>query len=75
MVRGCNSLLLNCNADVLIFGMKKFFTQENRMGDIRIPKKYDKGDYTLSSARIMQQYMFNNIYVACAWGKVVVKFN
>lgn len=66
-----NDSLIHSNADVLIFGMKKFFTQENRMGDIRIPQKYDKGDYTLSHAQIMQQYMFNNIYVACACDKVV----
>ena len=29
-------------SDMVIFGMKKYFTADNRMGDIRIPKKCDK---------------------------------
>lgn len=59
------------NADVLIFGMKKFFSQENRMGDIRIPQKCNTDDSTLTYVQIMQKYMLTNVYVACACDKVV----
>ena len=57
-------------ADITIFGMKKYFCHDNRYGDIRIPKKCDKGNCTLSHAQL-QQYMRSNIFVACAWDKVI----
>ena len=57
-------------ADITIIGMKKYFSQEHRFGDVRTPKKCDKV-YTLSHAQAMQQYMRSNIFVACACDKVV----
>lgn len=56
-------------ADITIIGMKKYFSQEHRIGDVRTPKKCDKANSTLSHAQ--EQYMRSNIFVACAWDKVV----
>lgn len=56
-------------ADITIIGMKKYFSQEHRFGDVRTPKKCDKANSTLSHAQ--EQYMRSNIFVACAWDKVV----
>lgn len=63
--------LKEANADVLIFGMKKYFSQEDRYGDVRVPKKCDKVTSTLSHAQLIQQYMRSNIFVGCACDKVV----
>lgn len=55
------------NPTILIFGMKKYYTLDNRFGDTRIPVVADNtlnGDYLIP---IMQ----SNAYVACAWDKVV----
>lgn len=56
-------------ADITIIGMKKYFSQEHRFGDVRTPKKCDKVNNTLSHAQ--EQYMRSNIFVACACDKVV----
>lgn len=56
-------------ADITIIGMKKYFSQEHRIGDVRTPKKCDKANSTLSHAQ--EQYMRSNIFVACACDKVV----
>ena len=56
-------------ADIIIFGMKKYFSLEKRYGDVRVPKKCDKVNHTLSHAQ--EQYMRSNIFVACACDKVV----
>ena len=56
-------------ADITIIGMKKYFSQEHRIGDVRTPKKCDKANSTLSHAQ--EQYMRSNIYCSCAWDKVV----
>lgn len=58
-------------ADIIIIGKKKYFNQEHRFGDVRTPKKCDMANSTLSHAQAMQQYMRSNIFVACAWDKVV----
>lgn len=65
-----NASITETGDDITIFGMKKYFCQDNRYGDIRTPKKCDKGNCTLSHAQ-MQQYMRSNIFVACACDKVV----
>lgn len=56
-------------ADITIIGMKKYFSREDRFGDVRAPKKCDKENLTLSHAQ--EQYMRSNIFVACACDKVV----
>lgn len=58
-------------ADIIILGMKKYFNQENRYGDERIPQKCDKGSSTLSNEQLIQQYMQHNFFVGCAWDKVI----
>ena len=58
-------------ADIIIFGMKKYFSQENRYGDERLPQKYDNGDSTSSNEQLIQQYMRSNTFVGCACDKVV----
>lgn len=63
--------LRSVNSDVVIIGMKKYFTQDDIMGDIRIPRRCDKETCALSHAQVLQKYMQSNVYVACACDKVV----
>lgn len=37
-----NTCIKKTGADIIIFGMKKYFSLEKRYGDVRIPKKCDK---------------------------------
>lgn len=66
-----NAMINGTDADMIIIGMKKFYTQQNSFGDERIPKKCDKVNRALSHAQAIQKYMQSNIFVACAWDKVV----
>lgn len=68
-LRKITAKIKESGADVTIIGMKKYFSLEGRFGDVRKPKKCDKEDFTLSHAQ--EQYMRSNIFVACAWDKVV----
>lgn len=68
-----DTVIRESEADIIIFGMKKYFSKDNRYGDERIPKKCDKLSSTLSYAQALQHYMRNNIFVACACDKVVRK--
>lgn len=43
------------NADVCIIGMKKYYGQDNRYGEVRIPKKCDKVTATFSHSQVLQQ--------------------
>lgn len=61
------------NADVIIFGIKKYYSSDNRMGDVRVPKKCDEATRALSHAQTIQKYMQSNIFVACAWDKAIRK--
>lgn len=68
-----DTVIRESEADIIIFGMKKYFSKDNRYGDERIPQKCDKLSSTLSYAKALQHYMRNNIFVACACDKVVRK--
>lgn len=70
-LRKTDASLKESGADIIIIGMKKYFSQEHRFGDVRTPQKCDKENSTLSHAQAMQQYMRSNIFVACACDKVV----
>lgn len=43
------------NADVCIIGMKKYYGQEKRYGEVRIPNKCDKVTATFSLSQVLQQ--------------------
>lgn len=58
-------------ADVIIFGMKKYFTQKDYYSDERIPMICYQSTATLSNVQLIQKYMEDNIFVACACDKVV----
>lgn len=58
-------------ADLVIFGMKKYFAQEDRYGDERIPCICNDVTSTLLNIQLVQRYMQSNIFVACACDKVV----
>ena len=62
--------LAETNADVLIYGMKKFYMKDKRIGDIRTPSNQNCKT-SGSPNQLIQQYMKQNIYVACAWDKVI----
>lgn len=68
-----NQTIEKDNADVIIFGMKKYYSSDNRMGDVRVPKKCDEANPALSHAQTIQKYMQSNIFVACAWDKAIRK--
>ena len=70
-LRKIDASIKESGADVVIFGMKKYYSQENRYGDVRIPKKCDEVISTLSHVQALQQYMRRNIFVGCACDKVV----
>lgn len=70
-LRKIDASIKKSGADITIIGMKKYFSQENRFGDVRTPKKCDKANSTLSQAQVLEQYMRSNIFVACACDKVV----
>lgn len=61
------------NADIIIFGMKKFYSNDGRIGDVCIPKKCDGATRALSHAQAIQKYMQRNIFVACACDKAIRK--
>lgn len=71
-LRKTDASLKESGADITIIGMKKYFSLEDRLGDVRTPKKCDKEQLTLSHAQ--EQYMRSNIFVASAWDKVVRRF-
>lgn len=54
-----------CKCDVLIFGMKKYFSQSGLFGDERPPK------IPKEQANSFETLMKANIFTACAWNKVV----
>ena len=58
-------------ADIVIFGMKKFYSADNRIGEIKVPQKYKGTSETLSCADLMQEYMGKNIFVASACDKAI----
>ena len=66
-----DACLRESGADIIIFGMKKFFSQENRYGDERIPHKCDKAMSAMSTLQLFQHYMRNNVFIASACDKVV----
>ena len=71
-LRKTDASLKESGADITIIGMKKYFSLEDRLGDVRTPKKCDKEQLTLSHAQ--EQYMRSNIFVASACDKVVRRF-
>lgn len=66
-----DSCLLSTKPEVLIFGMKKFFSLDNRIGDIRIPKKLATAPKLTTYSQTIQQYMRTNSFLACACDKVI----
>lgn len=56
------------DADILIFGMKKFFPNKGIYSDVRVPVC---DEVALSHAQVTKQLMERNIFVACAWDKVI----
>lgn len=58
-------------ADVIIFGMKKYFTQEEYYGDARVPRICDNDISVISKTRLIQKYMQSNIFIASACDKVI----
>lgn len=70
-LRKIDTCIKESGADIIIFGKKKYFSQENRYGDEIIPHKCDKNTASLSQPQLVQYYMQKNVFVACAWDKVV----
>lgn len=68
-----NNIIDDRNADIVIFGMKKYYSNDGRIGDVRIPRKCDEGAHASSHAQALQKYMRSNIFVACAWDKAIRK--
>ena len=66
-----DACLRESGADIIIFGMKKFFSQENRYGEERIPHKCDKAISEMSKLQLFEHYMRNNVFIASACDKVV----
>lgn len=62
-----NRVIETTCADIVIFGMKKYFSSNGKFGDVRLPQKA-VGEDTLS---VMRQYMRSNTFVACACDKIV----
>lgn len=60
-----NNKLLEKECDILIFGMKKYFTFSDNFGDERPPSLEQGQDITIKNL------MCNNIYTACACNKVI----
>lgn len=56
------------NVDVLIFGMQKYYQKDNSFSAARVPS-CDK--VFESQTQVTKQMMEQNIFVACAWDKVV----
>lgn len=61
--------VVKTKADVCIIGMKKYFQKQDRFGDERTPVCDEAS--VLSQAQAIYKYMSNNIFVACAWDKVI----
>lgn len=70
-LRKIDSCIKESGTDIVIIGMKKFFSQENRYGDVRIPNKCDKRIHFLSNTQLIKHYMRSNIIVGCACDKVI----
>ncbi len=66
-----DACLKKSGADIIIFGMKKFFSQEDRYGDERIPRKCGNAMSDMSKTQLFQHYMQNNVFIASACDKVV----
>ncbi len=64
-----NSAIELTGADAIIIGMKKYFTEDNRTCDIRIPAKCDMP--ILSHVQVLKKYMKKNNLVACACDKII----
>lgn len=62
------SKLIKNNFDVLIIGMKKFFQRTNQFKKTRIPQ-FNSTD--LSQKQKIRYLMKQNMFVACAWDKIV----
>lgn len=60
--------LIKENVDILILGKKKYYQNSNCYSDIVIPKISKKTEVYSEN---IKQLMENNIFVACAWDKVV----
>lgn len=61
------------NADIVIFGMKKYYSEKDKIGDIRVPRKYTETIFTIPNITMLQRYMQSNIFVACACDKAIRK--
>lgn len=59
------------NADVLIFGMKKYFMLKQEFDDIRIP--LCDVDDNITKEQFYKKIMERNIFVASAWDKVLAR--
>lgn len=57
------------NADIIIFGMKKFFSITGKIGDVRNPDC--AGVSAVPQAERYQRYMQRGIFIACACDKAV----
>lgn len=66
-----NASIKKSGADIIIFGMKKFFSRENRYGNERVPRHCENDLTLFPNNQLIQNHMTNNTYVACAWDKVV----
>lgn len=62
-----NDTIEDGHADVIIFGMRKYYFKDGKIGDVRMPKKCS----TTNNADSIITYMCNNVFVACAWDKAV----
>lgn len=60
-----NKKLLEKDCEVLLIGMKKYYTLSNRFGNEQLPILEDEQNITIE--RLMQ----NNLFRACAWDKVI----
>lgn len=63
-----NKIIQLSNPDIIICGKKKYYALDNKIGDVIIPRKYN---YNISNTEIIKKYMQENIFVACAWDKII----
>ena len=70
-LRKIDANIREAGADIVIIGMKKYFRHDERYGDELIPIKCNRDNPSFSYEKVLQQYMRNNVFVACACDKVV----
>lgn len=70
-LRKIDACIKESGADITIIGMKKYFNQEDRYGEKRIPKRCSIQSESLAQEQLMQHYLQSNSFVACAWDKVI----